>query len=464
MAQADGREVWLLADLYGVKGIKRWLMSEGLAGHSVCAAAQYALEGDGGVEGLLQACQVCAAQCLVLVSEDALRGVGSDAARAVLEGYLRAGGGAVEQRLRLLEGFRFIQRWAMASGCFGTGGEAERIDVQKLLGLIDLSKLSSRALKEIVRPSGLVSMDKLLEIYETHVPDDGLRAASVQLLRSIGQKGQGFGQLQHVGYIAVGGKEADQRVAICDYKHKRVILFSVETGHCVGTVGSEGNGPGQFQRPRGLAFNARGELIAGDRVLNRIQIFDRNGQYIGGFGKSGTRDGEFCKPSGVACNSLGDIVVCDAYNHRVQVFRADGTFVMSFGSKGHGPHELNVPKGVAIGPDGSIIVVDSLNARVQVFSAFGSHARTVGGRGDGQGQFQKPYGVGIGSRGEILVADWGRHDVQIFSAEGIFLQSIGSNGDSKVDIRIPNGIAVDSRDRIFVGNMPSGMLNVLMLQ
>ena len=44
--------------------------------------------------------------------------------------------------------------------------------------------------------------------------------------------------------------------------------------------GGPGTGPGQFDEPHCLAFDSQGRLFVGDRVNERIQIFDQDGTYI----------------------------------------------------------------------------------------------------------------------------------------------------------------------------------------
>ena len=44
--------------------------------------------------------------------------------------------------------------------------------------------------------------------------------------------------------------------------------------------GEEGTGPGQFNEPHCLAFDSRGRLFVGDRMNQRIQVFDQNGRYL----------------------------------------------------------------------------------------------------------------------------------------------------------------------------------------
>jgi DNA-binding beta-propeller fold protein YncE len=136
-------------------------------------------------------------------------------------------------------------------------------------------------------------------------------------------------------------------------------------------VGSEGEGPGQFNTPHGAAFNRMGELYVSDFELDRIQVFDRAGAYLRGFGGSGRGVGhwQFRAPSGLAFTPGGNLIVCDhgRGNNRVQVLRDDGKFMLAFGGDVAGQGMLECSGGVAVGGDGRIAVVDEINARVQVF-------------------------------------------------------------------------------------------------
>ena len=48
-------------------------------------------------------------------------------------------------------------------------------------------------------------------------------------------------------------------------------------GHPIKPFGTFGHGPGEFDQPHSLAFDAAGRLYVADRNNNRIQIFDQNG-------------------------------------------------------------------------------------------------------------------------------------------------------------------------------------------
>jgi hypothetical protein len=110
---ADGRELWILAEKYEVDKIKLSLVKHALTVENVCAAAHFACECEEAVcDGLLLACQDHASCSLPRVKECDLTGVGLAAAPELLRAYVqkmylgRAG--------NVAEGFKFVQRWAAA--------------------------------------------------------------------------------------------------------------------------------------------------------------------------------------------------------------------------------------------------------------------------------------------------------------------------------------------------------------
>ena len=84
-------------------------------------------------------------------------------------------------------------------------------------------------------------------------------------------------------------------------------------------------------------------------------------------GSQGSGAGQFNDPRGVAFDSAGHIIVADTCNHRVQVLRySDGSHVRTIGSEGRGNGQFSYPCGVLIDGQGRIIVSDSLNDRIQL--------------------------------------------------------------------------------------------------
>ena len=87
----------------------------------------------------------------------------------------------------------------------------------------------------------------------------------------------------------------------------------------------------------------------------------------------GSGDGEFLNPTDVELDSLGNILVVDSFNERVQKFDKNGNFIMKFGKSGIGNGEFNTPFELAIDSSDNIFVVDNNNNRVQVFNSDGGY-------------------------------------------------------------------------------------------
>ena len=98
-----------------------------------------------------------------------------------------------------------------------------------------------------------------------------------------------------------------------------------------------------------------------------IKVHDRDGNFLYKFGKQGEGHGEFNKPRCLSVNKAGHLMVCDTFNERVQVFELSGNFVALFGTKGSGIGEFNRPLSTAVLSDGRIVVTDHLNHRIQIF-------------------------------------------------------------------------------------------------
>lgn len=87
----------------------------------------------------------------------------------------------------------------------------------------------------------------------------------------------------------------------------RIVKFSSD-GKFIKTWGKKGSGPGEFDTPHALAFDAKGRLFVADRNNNRIQIFDQDGNYIEEWKQYGA-------PSGIFIDAKGTIYVADSQSN-----------------------------------------------------------------------------------------------------------------------------------------------------
>jgi hypothetical protein len=117
---SDGRELWVLADLFQVDGIHDWLLDQGVTEDNVCAAAQYALEtapnGCGKTERLMDACRKVASYGLARVPEGSLCGVSATAAQQLIVAH--RDNAFLGRACDVTEELRFVDKWIRANAQF----------------------------------------------------------------------------------------------------------------------------------------------------------------------------------------------------------------------------------------------------------------------------------------------------------------------------------------------------------
>jgi len=156
----------------------------------------------------------------------------------------------------------------------------------------------------------------------------------------------------------------DGSVFVVEGGNKRVQRFDAEWTPEL-TWGTEGDGPGEFLDPIGIALSPSGEVFVVDDVRNDIQVFSSDGEYRRTVGGPGSADGELNYTGNIRLAPDGSLVNADFGNGRVQAWDAGGEFAWTLGSPGTRPGEFTEPQDVAFGPGGEMFVVD--DGRVQVF-------------------------------------------------------------------------------------------------
>jgi DNA-binding beta-propeller fold protein YncE len=198
--------------------------------------------------------------------------------------------------------------------------------------------------------------------------------------------GDGFGrrplQLNNCASIAVLDGDVSDAVApdgpvavIADSFNHRLALWRVCDGTLVRHLGSEGNGPGQFNHPNAVAVvpagatgNAEAWLVVADDY--RVQVMTRTGAVVRELrGDADIKLGRWL--SGVTVSvSTGEVLVTDTENHRVVSWRiADGGGLrVVCGGWGSYEGRFNQPYGLAVSRDGALWVADAGNSRLCCFA------------------------------------------------------------------------------------------------
>jgi uncharacterized protein (TIGR03663 family) len=226
-------------------------------------------------------------------------------------------------------------------------------------------------------------------------------------------------------------------------------------------IGSAGDQPGQFNRPRKVVVAPDGTLYVADTDNNRIQHLATDGSVLQVWGSftgdnvSPAPPSTFNQPWGLAVGPDGSVYVADTWNHRIQKFTATGEFVKEWGFFGQSnqPGALWGPRDIAIDSQGHLLVTDTGNKRIVVYDSDGNEITTFGESGLGAGQFDEPVGIAIDNQGLVYVADTWNQRIQVFQkgADGSYTQVrswdiaawYGQSLDNKPYL------AVDDQDHLF---------------
>jgi len=237
------------------------------------------------------------------------------------------------------------------------------------------------------------------------------------------------------------------------------------------SIGTEqkGEADGLLNDPSGLVFDHhRGLLIVADCNNHQVQVFscddDDGCSFVSKFGEQGDQPGQFLYPWGLAIDHDHDcILVVDSGNHQVQSWSlSEQSFLSCAGQEGSGDLELYDPRGTAIDKHHRrIIIADSNNHRLVFLSSIDlSFLFSVGKQGSQPGEFYSPSCVAIDDdRHRIVVTDTFNHRVQVLSSiDGSFLFEFGEEGDQPCQLNDPDGVCIDNQGRIIVADSTNNRL------
>ena len=179
-----------------------------------------------------------------------------------------------------------------------------------------------------------------------------------KLLRSFGA---GMFIFPHGLYVDKGNN-----VWVCDGQGKdgkgqQVFKFSTDGKvlMTLGKAGVAGDGPDAFNQPSAVIVAPKGDIFVADghggNSNARIVKFAKDGKFIKDFGRHGSGPGDFNMPHGLAFDAEGRLFVCDRANNRIQIFDQDGDFIDQWTQFGR-------PSGIFIDKRDTIYVVDSDSA------------------------------------------------------------------------------------------------------
>ena len=198
---------------------------------------------------------------------------------------------------------------------------------------------------------------------------------------AFGQSGTGNGQFNAPKGIALDS--TGNNIYVVDSGNSRIQQFAYNSGAPTYTsqFGGSGTGNGKFSGPTGVAWAS--EFVSGttgipnilyvtDTGNNRVEKFTSTGTYLGQWGSTGTGNGQFESPKGIALDLKGNVYVSDSTLNRVQQFSPVGGYLGKNGSTGTGNGQFSGVQGVAFDGCGNLFAADTGNSRVEKFGLTGT--------------------------------------------------------------------------------------------
>ncbi|MCA9331422.1 fibronectin type III domain-containing protein, partial [Candidatus Saccharibacteria bacterium] len=261
----------------------------------------------------------------------------------------------------------------------------------------------------------------------------------------------------HENYVYVGGPGKVQK-------------FTPE-GSYVSSIGSQGEGSGQFLAANGITFDASDNMFVLDGSDNMepgfraITKFAVDGTVLARWGERGCAEGQFSKGMGAIVSDGSYIYALDTGCSRIQKFDVSGNFIATWGwgvddgsaalqvctsgcqagISGSGVGQLG-STAMGIYLDGSsLYVADSSNSRIQVFDTSGGYANAWGSAGSGPGQFNMPTDITkVGTT--LYVIEAFNNRVQSFTTTGSPIAVWGTQGTNDGQFQMPFSITADSNN------------------
>ena len=248
-----------------------------------------------------------------------------------------------------------------------------------------------------------------------------------------------------------------------DVTNDGVLIVSACSGHCIAILDNEGkkvrslgheskgSGRGQFNYPSGIAFTPNETILVGDSSNHRIQELTMEGECVACVGERGNGPLEFQYPRGITINKpTGQVFVADDYNHRIQVLNLDLSFSFAFGNKGSGEGQFNHPEDMTLDSKGFIYVTDTCNHRIQKFTPEGRFVDMFGTYGCEPGQFSHPSGITVDDNDLLYITESTNHRISIFTSKGEFIHCFGEKGIEEAQFNAPKEISFDRLGYLYV--------------
>ena len=141
-----------------------------------------------------------------------------------------------------------------------------------------------------------------------------------------------FKPLRFIGERAIEGRKMrkpwgitandSNEIFLSDICNQRIVVFN-ENGEFIRSFGQN-----TLKCPNGVVFDNTGRIFVGNRDDNKILVFGQNGEYISTFHNGSS----LSEPRGISFDADGNLIVCDAGNKCVRFFSPEGNIFKTIGA------------------------------------------------------------------------------------------------------------------------------------
>ena len=280
-------------------------------------------------------------------------------------------------------------------------------------------------LLDLMNVFGKISVDNSNDSYLPVVQYTG----KVRPVVSVGTQGNGRGEFRYPWGVVVEHKS--ENIYVTEEGNNRVQVFNEEAKYLF-EFGSD-----KMKHPLCI-------VIYKDRVFvtqygnGCLLVYDLNGKFIQQVGTPGSAEGQLKHPRGIAIhNTNGDIYICDFSNNRIQIFSNDYSYKSQFGMS-----ILKSPTDIQLTKD-SIFVLSDQNPFLYTFNynltqlhntvcdSICKHLRS-------------PCSFIIDGNDNFIISDSSNNNIVIFNNTGHLLHTLTDS------ISHPRGVCLNSNGGIIV--------------
>lgn len=194
-----------------------------------------------------------------------------------------------------------------------------------------------------------------------------------------------------------------------------------------------------FNQPEAVSVSVDGKIYVVDSGNNRIQLFDKRGQFLRTIGGFGFNDDQFDHPTDVWTRSLINIYVADYNNYRIQRYDRGLNFISSLKSDeaDEVAFQFEEVKSCALNSNNDLFVLEHGENKIIKINRHGEIERSFGSYESGDGELREPQQLDILKNKFLIVSDAGQKAILVFDFFGNFIQRI-----SHSDFKRPAGLCV----------------------